>query len=231
MSKIEYKMPYKINNYLPRVFVLLGFLFFLNSCQKTEESRRYEEVVLNAPQPAAASPSFMDDSTPMDPHAGLKDMPMSSPFPIHQLADELTWTVPQGWIEKKGDGLRLVTFISENPDDNVECSIVSMGGEAGGLKANVIRWMGQINLAVPVESQLEEFLSRQEKFNIAENLSAVVIDLTSLQEESFPSVPSMMAAMIATSDGVIFVKMTGNKQSVINNRDAFKELCRSLKLG
>ena len=66
----------------------------------------------------------------------------------------LAWDLPEGWTETPGNGMRLVTFHSTDKDP-VECTIVSLGGMAGGLESNIVRWMGQINIPMPAQDQFD----------------------------------------------------------------------------
>ena len=211
------------------------FALLLISCQRNEEPRVYEEITKKAPE---SPPLLMDD-----PHAFMR-APSPERFEGSQadasltetmLAQTsspnfLTWEVPAGWIEQKGTGLRLATFVPENKVERFECSIVSLGGDAGGLKANVIRWMNQMKMAVLADEALDQFLSRQEQINLGRDLKVQVIDFASLQEEMPMDAPSMLAAVIETGEKVFFIKLTGSKEVVIKNREYFKALCRSMKL-
>jgi len=138
LIKAPKDLPYK--NLYTILFGGLCVLMF-TSCERPVISREYEEIVT-----APAS----------DPHDFMRSVPV--PFIKEQPSDSsLSWEVPQGWFEEKGSGMRLVTFRAQN--GTVECSIISLGGQAGGLQSNVTRWMGQINIDVPADDQFNEYLS------------------------------------------------------------------------
>ncbi|KKW17097.1 MAG: hypothetical protein UY58_C0011G0009 [Candidatus Magasanikbacteria bacterium GW2011_GWA2_50_22] len=61
----------------------------------------------------------------------------------------LSWATPEGWRELPGSGMRLATFRSADTGDPVECALISLAGDAGGLESNAARWMQQVNIAVP----------------------------------------------------------------------------------
>jgi hypothetical protein len=140
----------------------------------------------------------------------------------------LSWQTPKGWLERKGSGMRLATFSAQDQNNAIECSIVSLGGQAGGFESNVIRWMKQINVNVPSDGQFKEFLSRQSTIKSTGNFPLTVIDLTELTEGE--KTPSMIAAIAELPDMTIFVKMTGSKEALAENRDRFSELCESLNI-
>ena len=173
------------------VYLFLAFsLLMFTGCEQKPQVRHYTQVTVEAP----------DASVPSK--------------------NNLTWKAPQGWVEEPGKGLRLVTFHdAANPKD-IDVSIVPLGGSmAGGLEANLKRWLGQINVQVS-DAQLQDLI-RSSKDN--------VFDLSQLQKGLDPSSKSMMAAMISLPDTTVFVKMAGSIDAVTRHREKFKELVRSLR--
>ena len=71
-----------------------------------------------------------------------------------QAEDEIpapTWTVPAGWQKAEGQKpMRVATFTVTGG----EVAISQLGGNAGGLLANVNRWCGQVGLAPVTAEQL-----------------------------------------------------------------------------
>lgn len=57
----------------------------------------------------------------------------------------LRWTVPAGWKEVPGSGMRLATFLPPG-GLKTEATVVSLPGDSGGELANANRWRGQIGL-------------------------------------------------------------------------------------
>jgi len=187
------------------LFVGVCVLMF-TSCEQPLTSREYEEIVT-----APAS----------DPHDFMRNAPFAKE---EQLSLPLSWEVPQGWSEEKGSGMRLVTFRAQN--GTVECSIVSLGGQAGGLRSNVTRWMGQINIDVPADDQFGEYLSRQKILETKGGFPITIIDLSEISGRQQD--PSMIAAIAELEDKTIFVKMTGSRKDVIAHRGQLTSLCLSL---
>ncbi len=142
----------------------------------------------------------------------------------------LSWATPPGWQETPGSGMRLVNFTSADKDNPAECTIISLGGQAGGLESNVVRWMKQVNIAVPQAPAMEQFLAAQKKVKTRDGFDATIIDLTQLQSKDDLASPSMVATIITLPDMTVFVKMTGSRGAVLKNRDQFQALCESLKL-
>ena len=207
-------------------FTVVLLSFFVISCEKTPLKRTYEEVVINSPlrslDPRAANPhAFMEMGA--GPDAQLNDMLQKSVVDV-----PLKWTVPPGWQEKRGSGMRLATFVPDK-DNSIECSIVTLGGMAGGLEANVIRWMKQINLKEETPQKIQAFLGKQEAFQSQGGLKVRLIDLTQFQTAKDQNENALLGAVVETGD-TVFVKMTGTYAAVQANRANFLSLCQSLRL-
>ena len=149
----------------------------------------------------------------------------------NNLSDKIlvSWMVPAGWKEKAAGGMRLASFVSET-DPNLDVSIVSLNGIAGGVEANINRWMNQMHLASLNEEEQDLFLSKQEKFITENGLSVRMVDFSTLLPEGDQSLPSMLSAIIQLPDKTVFVKMTGTMEEINKNREPFRELCQSLKI-
>lgn len=211
---------------------------FTSGCDQKIVSREYEEIIIDSP---LKSHSVAHN----DPH-GFMGMGFDHPDISQMMANvsddpqtqkqldasvvkaPLSWRTPNGWSEVVGGRMRLVTFRSKDSTKPIECTIVSLGGRAGGLKSNIVRWMNQVNIAIPPDDQLQSFVDGLETIGAQGGFSLKVVDLTSLVDGG--QLPSMISAVAQLSDMTVFVKMTGNKNALIENRDQFKTLCKSLKI-
>ena len=164
------------------------------------------------------------------PMTGVVDQQTQKMLEASVARPPLAWTTPQGWQETPGGGMRLVSFVSTDKDNPVECTIISLGGQAGGPESNAARWMKQVNIDVPAQAELEKFLAAQKKIKTQDGFDATILDLTQLQSQDDLQSQSMMATIIALPDMTVFVKMTGTRGAVLKNRDKFETLCESLKL-
>ena len=211
----------------------LVLVFTLTSCEKKFVKRQYQEVVVQALAPKVnfdhsklqlpeGHPPIDQSSMPIDNQA-MNDMLDNS-----STETELHWTTPEGWNEGKSNGMRLATFATVGQDP-IECTIVALGGEAGGLTANVKRWMNQINLINISDDQVDQFLNQAKSLTSEGGLEMKILDFNQLQMQSSDDTPSMMAALITVDDRTIFVKMTGAKSAITANQTQFEHLCRSLK--
>lgn len=235
-------MPQHTYGNLYSFFIALAVVLVTASCEQRLVSREYEEIITEPSIQAQVDVdphAFMGDASSLgfdhsEIPAGMKLPAGGNSAELQKALDasavhpSLTWKAPDGWTEEKGSGMRLVTFRSQGKGGPIECSIISLGGRAGGLRSNVIRWMKQINVDVPAKDQLSSFLSRQEAVTSAGNFPVTIIDLSELSKEE--QVPSMIAAVAELTDMTIFVKMTGSRGDVVANRKQFKALCSSLKI-
>lgn len=221
-----------MNDSIIQLFSLLTIIVVISSCDSSPQKRFYQEIT---------SQPVMQPKIFQDPHARLsmqipQDMMQSNDPQIQKaLADSiavvsLKWSTPKGWNEQKGHGMRMATFTSQN-GDSITCTIVSLSGMAGGLKGNVVRWLRQINLESIRGQQLQEFLSQQKTIVSDGGIAVKIIDFTSLQESTNPLTPSMISAIATIADKTVFLKMTGSKKTLLNNRDKFLSLCQSLAQG
>ena len=227
----------------------------LVSCERQTAVREYEEITLASPlenltRPQGNPHAFMGDGPTMgldhpdisgalpEGHPDISGSMSMGKMPGDPQTQQalaasvakapLTWVTPDGWIEEAGSSMRVATFRVKDDAGGIECSIVSLGGQAGGYQSNVVRWMNQINIAIPPADQLENFIAGQESLKTEGGFSVKLIDLTGLAPEELS--PSMIASIGELPDMTIFVKMTGARESLVKNRDKFKSLCASLKL-
>ncbi len=138
----------------------------------------------------------------------------------------LAWQTPEGWQEVPGNGMRLASFQLLNDQSSIDCSIVSLGGMAGGLEANLRRWMGQIGLE-PSKEDFEQLMHSSQSLQTQDGQTAKIYDFTSVQKNTQASAKSIIAAMISMKDTTVFVKMTGSIEAIDQNREKFLDLVKS----
>lgn len=189
--------------------LLLGAaLLATAACAREPRVREYDEVVIK-PSPVEAA---FDGSGPLGGAAPL------------------AWQTPPAWQELPGDGIRLAAFRLEPGGDRettlVETTVVMLGGAAGGVEANVARWLGQLGLRLAGD-ELAQFLAAGEPVATRGGLRLTVYDFTAL---TAPDGDSMMVAVGPALDQTLFVKMSGNGAAVAAARSDFLRLVGSLEL-
>lgn len=219
-------------NRLPIIFISLIFIAITSwACERRQTVRSYEEINIESPLKQLSMP--MGGELPEGhPPIGDTRMDMAAASPQQQemfqdsVADvDLIWNVPQGWIEEKGSGMRLVTFRSGGTD-RIECSVVSLSGVAGGLEANIARWLGQMGKQDFPAEQLAKIITDAKNISSVGGFSVRVIDLIPLAQSSTDQ--AILGGVIQDQDKTIFIKMTGSKDALLRERSAFESLCRSL---
>ncbi len=214
-----------------RLFALI-ILVTLSSCEKKAAVREYDETfldstVVNKEEFQRIHAPFLNGSAggsmDMSAQSGdMKDMLQKSVSSV-----PLAWDVPEGWGEQKGSGMRLVTFTSEN---GMECSITSLAGTSGGLKANAMRWIGQLQITTGSDAAIDDFLAKSEQRTSKGNLPYTILDFTKLQGSADAQTSSMISAVMELPQSTVFIKMTGTKTAVSANFTKFESLCQSLRL-
>lgn len=180
------------------------------SCGDSGKVRKYKEKV----SPAAETEQKVQKSP----------APAAGTMPAHA---QFQWDTPEGWSENRASsGFRLAAFTIKSGDMESICTIIPLQGEAGGLKANVTRWLGQITGPMrPNENTVEKLLKAQETFLTKGQFPAVLIDFTPVTPN--PTDKSILAGVLTVQGNSIFIKMTGQKSHLIENKAKFKALCQS----
>ena len=180
------------------------------SCGDSGKVRKYKE---KAP-PAAKTPQTRQKSP----------APGAGPMPAHA---HFKWDAPEGWAENRASsGFRLAAFTIKSADKESICTIIPLQGEAGGLKDNVTRWLGQITDPMnPDAKAVEQLLNARETFLTKGQFPAVLIDFTPVTPNATDK--SILAGVLTVQGNSIFIKMVGPKSHLIENKAKFKALCQS----
>ena len=134
----------------------------------------------------------------------------------------LKWTLPKGWTETQGSGMRFATLTPPG-SGKAELAVVVLPAPAGGELANVNRWRGQIGLSPLDEKALGS--ARQAVKSKAGVVS--VYDFTSEGQEQ----SRMITGLIATTDGNIwFLKLLGDAAPVGKAKPDFMRFLETLHL-
>jgi hypothetical protein len=191
-------------------YLLLVTLIAAVSCGDSSKVRKYKEKA----SPAAKTQQDKQAS----PAPGAGSMPAHGHF---------QWNTPEGWNENRASsGLRLATFTVKSGDMESICTIIPLQGEAGGLKANVTRWLGQITDPMNLDARaVGQLLNAREKFLTKGQFPAVLIDFTPVTPN--PTDKCILAAVLTVQGNSIFIKMTGQKSHLIESKAKFKALCQS----
>ena len=181
----------------------------LTGCHGDPEPRRYREIAFKskggAPQGEA---------------------------PIH-----LSWTLPDGWADQpEGDPLRLAGFWAPDPSLAhtgemdplaVDVSLVQLAGDAGGLDANVVRWLGQIKIPA---SYAEQAIAAATPVRTATGQKGILVDFTDMLSGDMTQSKSIVGAIIQGDGYTVFVKAMGEKDRLLKIKPQLLQFCDSLKI-
>lgn len=225
-------MKMKLKSTLVVSIVAVLALLFAVSCGDGGEVRKYKEK----------APVAVEKQEKTSPHGSMSVPKASGKMPGMGKAKagaHFKWETPEGWQEDKtGSGFRLATFNVKSGEASATCTIIPLSGNAGGLKANVSRWLGQVTskaghmdpmLAEGDDSTVKKLLEKQEKFVTKAQFHGVFVDFTPVTAKDTDN--SILVSMISVSGSTVFVKMTGPKSILVANRDKFRTLSKSFNMG
>lgn len=170
---------------------------------------------LTGPAPGAAAPGAMEmtsDGVALPPPAAV----------------EMAWDLPDGWsLVDNQVPMRFATLVAGSADDPdrpaLEVSITQLGGMAGGVGANVNRWLSQIGLPAANEAELIAMSTPIESAGAI----GVMVDLHA--EDASGEDLRMLAAIFPGGEATWFIKATATFATLAAHRDGFEQLCHSVR--
>lgn len=197
-----------------------------------------------------------------DPHAGVPgappiaggggggaQVPNTMPVPVDAKSlDKLpdgrvvlgpfTLAVPKEWSEKPvTSSMRAAQFTwSEKSGEQAELIIYYFGeGGAGGVEANLERWLGQITQP---DGKPSKDIAKIEKTKFATQDATIVSVAGRLTTQQMPGGPApvdmadamLLAAIVNSPSGPYYFKATGSKKTVEANNARFRAMLASMKL-
>lgn len=198
----------------------LGLLGLAIGCRSDQVShyRVPKEAAVTHPD----HPGHADEAMPMPGSMPAGQEPAANVPPPPTPKGALKWTLPKGWSELPGGGMRFATFKAPFAG-KLEATVVVLPGPAGGELANVNRWRGQIGLPALDEAGL----AKARTIVKAKAGTVNVYDFTSDGQAK----SRMVAASIATPDGnTWFLKLNGDADPVAKARPDFMTILGSVRL-
>ena len=184
--------------------------------------KQFLQSVHVADSSSASMPAPMTANTGRSTNA-----PTPPPIEAPQAAP-MQYKLPPNWQEKPLSPMRLASFNAAAPDGKqVDVSVVSLPGMAGGDLANVNRWRGQVKLGPIDESALQQSIEHVK----ANGHDFLVVDLASTGPVGEKNEKQrIIAAILDENDRSWFIKMTGEDGAVASQKSAFADFLRSLKI-
>lgn len=149
----------------------------------------------------------------------------------------LSWTLPTGWtVQPEGDPMRLTGFWAPDPElaqkgetdpKPVDVSIVQLAGDAGGLEANVTRWLGQVSIPATFAAQA---IAEATPIRTATGQTGIVVDFTPYLSGDLTQSKSIVGAILHAGDNTVFVKAMGARSHLPKIKPQLLEFCRGLSI-
>jgi hypothetical protein len=219
-------------DFQPQSALLIGLLFaglgILAGCE-ADQPREYSEIAF---KPLAAA-------GPMGGMGGMAGGAAMPPMAAPPADIKVTWKLPSGWVPKdSSNGMRIGSFAAMDPklaetgeiDPNaVDVSVVNLGGTAGGLEANIRRWMGQVGVKATAE-EMAAFLKQAPRFKTATGQTGLMIDLTGMLSGDMTQSKTIYGAIVQTEEYTVFVKAMGDFEKVKQQKPQVAAFSKSLRI-
>lgn len=198
----------------------------LTACDRDQVSRSTPPAALPPQQGAqpsmapAAAPAPGTTAAPGGMPGGMNGAEVPPP-PAPSVP--LRWSMPKGWTQTPGGGMRFATLTPPTSVGKAECSVICLPGQAGGELANVNRWRGQIGL-----EPLDEKGIAANRHVVKSHAGPVaVFDFTSQGAAQ----TRMLAAILVAKDGQSwFLKLVGDAPAVAKARPDYLRFLETLRL-
>ena len=185
------------------IFVLMGLLI---ACEKKQSYRNYQEIKTN--------PIILEKL--------LKGKLSDSKEHSH-----VEWTPPENWKELKATGFRKGVYQTK---EGLTCTIISFPKDAGGIKANIIRWLGQINIQI-TPTEIDSYVSSLKTHRNSSNISYTLVDINQLiKEKKINNSQTILGAVFNFDHETYFFKIQGDITKVEKEKSNFIQLCDSVTL-
>ena len=135
------------------------------------------------------------------------------------------WTVPAGWEELAGEGMRFATLRPVPGDGTLEVRVTPLGKIAADPLSNANRWAGQIGLEALDEAALAQ-VSRSVQ---AGDRTAFYVDLKGPATDDGPG-QRILGAILDGDERTWFFMLPGQTDLVEPHAKAFEEFIASVRL-
>jgi hypothetical protein len=133
------------------------------------------------------------------------------------------WTIPSDWQALPPSQFLLAEFaVTGTNGATADVNVAEMGGEGGGLLANVNRWRGQIGLPQISETDLQPLATPID----SPNGKIQIVDFTGTDPKT--GKPARLVGAIVPQNGQTwFYKLMGDESIVAQQKDAFIKFIQS----
>jgi len=210
-------------------------LVLLAACGKRPERISSESTANRAGSDvhsnASSSPSSATQGSagqPPSPHGAMNPHGTVPPQGANaDVASHVAWTTPPGWTEMPTTQMRVANFRPAG-DPKAECYLTLLGGDAGGLAANVNRWRAQLALPALDAAGIDALPKVQ---FLGQDASLLEANGTWTGMNGMESNPGwgLTGLLLVDPNGSAFLKMTGPAKVLADEREHFLELAKSFR--
>lgn len=158
---------------------------------------------------------------------GLRSADPKPDAGVAEAAAMLRWDLPSGWVERAPSAMRIANFLAAG-DPGAECYLSILAGDAGGLGANVNRWLGQVGQPALGPAQIDA-LPRAKLFHRDAVLLEAEGAYTGMSGGVAKDGQRLIGLLLVDPDGSAFLKLVGPSDVVVREREAFLALARSFR--
>ncbi len=138
----------------------------------------------------------------------------------------LKYDVPEGWRPGTMSAMRMAAFEFGSDDQPVTLTVIQAGGDVRG---NVDRWIGQVRGASPPAELVDQTLQDAQHLQVSGH-DAQRFFLTA-GDDSPPESEAVDGTIVPLPSGMsLFIKATGPKATLVEQREAIAQFLESLKL-
>ena len=172
---------------------------------------------------AGPGPSQSPAAAP-DPHGGAMRATTAAPG-----KPPVSWTAPAGWKEgRPSSSMRVAQFDVATDADGGPVQCIVFGGAMGSDEDNIARWIGQMGPDAKAGSQVAK--SERDGLKIT-RVAAQGPYTDAMRPGDAKAIPdaSLLAAIVESPGGKVYVKLVGPKAQVDAAAKQFDEFIASMK--
>jgi|FLOH01.1.fsa_nt_gi hypothetical protein len=133
------------------------------------------------------------------------------------------YTMPAGWSVGPQKSMRTLNLLAGDS----ECYLILLGGEAGGLAANLNRWMGEVGLPDLTSTEIAA-LPTVNLFGVSASMIEVTGNYKGMGDNDGLA-RTVFGVALVRSTGSAFVKMVGPSDEMAGEKQHFIEFVESLE--
>jgi hypothetical protein len=156
--------------------------------------------------------------------------PGSNPPVSESRSAPFKFEAPAAWQQQPATGMRKAAFIVKDGDRQAEITVIDLPASAPSVAdplQNVNTWRSQIGLAPVTQEQIGDIVKKIEVDGKPSDYAELIPD--SAKPEESQNGEATIAAAVPAEGMIWFIKMRGNRDVVVAQRDNFKSFLDSIR--